>query len=99
MSDLVHLERRDAVAVIRIDRPKVNAINVEVVTGLNDACAEIEQDAGIRATVVYGGERTFSAGADLKEMAEGSAEDVRARVGALQRACDRIEALPLVVIA
>jgi enoyl-CoA hydratase len=99
MSDLVRIERRDAVAVIRIDRPKVNAINVGVVAELNNACAEIEQDAGVRAAVVYGGERTFSAGADLKEMAEGSAEDVRTRVGALQRACDRIEALPVVVVA
>jgi enoyl-CoA hydratase/carnithine racemase len=99
MSDVVILERDGAVGVIRIDRPKVNAINAEVVAGLNDACATVEQDAAIRAVVVTGGERTFSAGADLKEMAEGTPDDVRARVGALQKVCDRIEALPLVTIA
>jgi enoyl-CoA hydratase/carnithine racemase len=99
MGEFVNVERRGAVAVIRLDRPKVNALNAEVVTELNDACATIEDDRTIRAAVVYGGERTFSAGADLKEMAEGTPEDVRGRVGALQRVCGRIEALPVVTIA
>ena len=65
MGELVNVERQGAVAVIRLDRPKVNALNVQVVSELNDACAEIESDRAIRAAVVYGGERTFSAGADL----------------------------------
>src|SRR5204863_3635663 len=99
MAEGVRLERAGDVGVIRIDRPKVNAINVDVVSGLNDACAEIERDRSIRAVVVTGGERTFSAGADLREMAEGTPDDVRARVGALQKVCDRIEALPVVSIA
>jgi enoyl-CoA hydratase/carnithine racemase len=99
MGELVSLQRHDAVGVIRIDRPKVNALNVQVVTELNDVCAEIESDKSIRSAIVYGGERTFSAGADLKEMSEGSPSDVRGRVGELQRVCDRIEALPVVTIA
>lgn len=99
MGELVHVERSGAVAVITLNRPKVNALNVQVVTELDDACAEIEGDPGVRAAVVYGGERTFSAGADLKEMADGTPDDVRARVGALQAVCGRIEALPVVTIA
>ena len=99
MAEVVSLERDGDVGVIRIDRPKVNALNVEVVAQLDEACAAAEADRSVRAVVVTGGERTFSAGADLTEMAEGTPDDVRARVGALQRACDRIEALPLVTIA
>ena len=99
MPGLVNLERRGAVGVILLDRPKVNALNQELVAELDAMCAELEQDRSVRAAVVYGGERTFSAGADLKEMAEGTPEDVRNRVGALQNVCDRIEALPLVTIA
>jgi len=99
MSDVVRLERDGAVGVIRIDRPKVNALNADVVAGIHDACAAVETDRSIRAVVITGGERTFSAGADLKEMAEGTPDDVRRRVGALQKVCDRIEALPLVTIA
>jgi enoyl-CoA hydratase/carnithine racemase len=97
--EYVTLERRDAVGVVRIDRPKVNALNVQVVSELDEACARIEGDGGIRAAVIHGGERAFSAGADLKEMAEGTPEDVRERVGALQRVCDRIAALDVVTIA
>jgi enoyl-CoA hydratase len=99
MAEVVNLERNGAVAVVRIDRPKVNALNVQVVEELDAACEQIEGDRSVRAAVVYGGERTFSAGADLKEMAEGTPDDVRARVGALQRVCNRIESLPVVTIA
>jgi enoyl-CoA hydratase/carnithine racemase len=99
MSEFVTIERRGAVAVVRLDRPKVNALNQQVVQELDDACATLESDRSVRAAVVYGGERTFSAGADLKEMAQGTPDDVRARVGGLQNVCNRIEALPLVTIA
>lgn len=99
MPELVRLERHDAVAVMRLDRPKVNALNAQVVVELDAACEQIEGDRTIRAAVVYGGERTFSAGADLKEMAAGTPDDVRERVGGLQKVCDRIEALPVVTIA
>jgi enoyl-CoA hydratase/carnithine racemase len=99
VAEFVNVERRGAVAIVRLDRPKVNALNVRVVAELDDVCGQLEHDRSVRAVVVYGGERTFSAGADLKEMAEGTPEDVRRRVGALQSVCDRIEALPLVTIA
>jgi enoyl-CoA hydratase/carnithine racemase len=99
MSDFVRLERHEATAVIRIDRPKVNALNAVVVEGLGEACAQIEADASVRAVVVYGGERIFSAGADLEEMGTGTPDAVRRRVGALARACDRLEALQRVTIA
>jgi enoyl-CoA hydratase/carnithine racemase len=99
MPEFVRLEQRDAVGVVRIDRPKVNALNVQVVGELDQACAQIENEPAIRAAVIYGGERAFSAGADLKEMAEGTAEDVRERVGGLQSVCDRISALDVVTIA
>lgn len=99
MGELVTVTREGAVAVVRIDRPKVNALNTQVVEELVAACEQIQNEDAIRAAVVYGGERAFSAGADLKEMAQGSPEDVRARVGALQAACDRLEELDVVTIA
>ncbi len=99
MPESVNVERHGPVAVVRLDRPKVNALNQQVVEELNEACAQLEEDHSARVAIVYGGERTFSAGADLKEMAQGTPSDVRERVGALQKVCDRIEALPLVTIA
>lgn len=99
MAELVRIDTHAAVAVIRLDRPKVNALSLELIEQLDDACAQIAGDQTVRAAVLYGGERTFSAGADLKEMAERTPDDVRRRVGALQRVCDRIEALEVVTIA
>lgn len=99
MADHVNVDRRGAVAIVRLDRPKVNALSVQLVDELHAACDELAGDRTIRAAVVYGGERTFSAGADLKEMADGSPDDVRRRVGALQDVCNRLEALPIVTIA
>lgn len=99
MPQFVRVERDGAVAVVHLDRPKVNAINVQVVAELDGACAEIESGDGIRAAVLYGGPRAFSAGADLEEMSQGSPDDVRKRIDALQRVIDRVEALPVVTIA
>src|ERR671923_174244 len=65
MSDVVKLERKDSVGVIRLDRPKVNAINEDVVAGLNSALDEIDKDPSVRAAVVTGGDRTFSAATEL----------------------------------
>jgi hypothetical protein len=54
-------------------RQKVNAINAQVVDELFAACDEVES-SGVKAVVVYGGERAFSAGADLEEGADPTPE-------------------------
>ena len=37
-----------------------------------DAAAQVSADPDVRAVVLYGGEKVFAAGADIKEMAEAS---------------------------
>ncbi|MBM9465699.1 enoyl-CoA hydratase/isomerase family protein [Nakamurella leprariae] len=66
------VERRGAVLELTINRPESrNALNGEVRTGLFDAFREAESDDDCRVVIVTGaGDRAFSAGADLKEMAE-----------------------------
>ena len=68
----VIFEKKDRIAYVTINRPeKMNALNNEVVTGLNAAWREIENDTEIWCTIVTGaGGRAFSAGADLKEMSD-----------------------------
>jgi len=56
------------VAVIVIDNPPVNALGPEVVDGLNAALDRVDSDASIRAVVVMGAGRTFTAGADIKDL-------------------------------
>ncbi|MGH2527516.1 MAG: enoyl-CoA hydratase-related protein, partial [Actinomycetota bacterium] len=69
MGDFVHVDRDDAVATIRIDRPPANALSREVALELSDAARAVATD-DTRAVVIWGGERIFAAGADIKAMAD-----------------------------
>lgn len=63
-------ESKDGIARITINRPEArNAINNDVVQGLQAAWQRFAQDAGDRVAVVHGaGEQAFTSGADLKDM-------------------------------
>jgi enoyl-CoA hydratase/carnithine racemase len=70
-SDTVLFELADQVAVITLNRPAVrNAMNSELRRALTEALHRIRQEDDIRAAVITGAGRTFSAGADLKERAQ-----------------------------
>lgn len=59
--------RDDGVALVRLDRPKMNALSGEVLGQLEAAAADLtEHPPG--AVVVWGGERIFAAGADISEL-------------------------------
>ena len=73
MGEFVRLEVADGVGTIRLDRPKMNALNVQVQEELRAAAAEATERDDVKAVVVYGGERVFAAGTDVKEMADMSA--------------------------
>lgn len=63
------LERRDPVALIRLNRPEVhNALNGALMSEMSDALKALEADAAVRAIVVTGNEKAFAAGADISEM-------------------------------
>ncbi len=67
------VDRHDAVAVVRLNRPKVlNALSPQLMAELTQAMAELDADPAIRAIVLTGSERAFAAGADIKEMADAS---------------------------
>ena len=67
MSDLVQLTKDDAIAIVTINNPPVNALSPGVPEGISEAIAQISKDDSVRAAVVIGGGRTFVAGADIKE--------------------------------
>jgi enoyl-CoA hydratase/carnithine racemase len=98
MGDYVRVERDSAVATIRLDRPPANALSREVALELSEAARAVATD-DTRAVVIWGGERIFAAGADIKAMADLGPDEITAHVGALEIACRDIEAIPKPVIA
>ena len=99
MSEFVRLEVEDGVGTIRIDRPKMNALNVTVQEEIRAAAEEAAARDDVRAVVLYGGERVFAAGADIKEMADMSYADMVARSGGLQSAFTAVARIPKPVVA
>ena len=65
MGEFVRVETGGGVATIRIDRPKMNAINVQLLDELTEAANAVAADPDVRAVVVWGGPRIFAAGADI----------------------------------
>ncbi len=72
MGEFVRVETDQAIATIRLDRPPMNALNAQVQTEIAAAAAQVGEDQQVRAVVIYGGERVFAAGADIKEMEHAS---------------------------
>jgi enoyl-CoA hydratase/carnithine racemase len=99
VAEFVRLEVEDGVGTIRIDRPKMNALNVQVQEEIRAAAEEASVRDDVRAVIVYGGERVFAAGADVKEMATMSYTDMVARSGGLQSAFTAVAKIPKPVVA
>src|SRR5437763_2549442 len=74
-------ERLDGVALITLNRPeKLNALSFPLMQEVDDALTGYEADAEIKAVILTGaGDRAFSAGADIHEMAGLSAEELATR--------------------
>ena len=79
--ELILTERSDGVAVITLNRPeKLNALSYPLVRELDEALSQYEADEDIKAVILTGaGDRAFSAGADIHEMAGLSSEELAAR--------------------
>ncbi len=101
---LVRIERgADGVAVLRIDRPRANALSTEVVRQLMVAAEELTEDPP-GAVVVWGGRLLFAAGADITELTtdEGTvitAERALAISDGFRAAYDAVAAIPRLTIA
>jgi enoyl-CoA hydratase/carnithine racemase len=99
MAEFVRVETDQAVATIRLDRPPMNALNAQVQDEIAAAAAQVTADDAIRAAVIYGGERVFAAGADIKEMAEASYGQMAADTRRLQAAFTAVSRIGKPVVA
>jgi enoyl-CoA hydratase len=100
VGEFVNLEvNEDGVGTIRLDRPKVNALNEQVSREIGEAVSAAEMDDAVRSVIVYGGERVFAAGADIKEMGTRDAITMYKYIGRFQDVYTRLERVPKITIA
>ena len=97
--EFVRLEVDGGIATIRLDRPPMNALNVQVQEEVRAAAAEAGRRSDVSAVIVYGGEKVFAAGADIKEMVAMSYADMIVRSGALQSSFTAVANIPKPVVA
>lgn len=98
----VSVERDGRVVLVTIQRPEaMNAVNGEVMDGLEEVVSDLEGEDGAAAVVLTGaGERAFSAGGDIQEWQERMTPDGGRRSAArMHSLLDRLESLPVATIA
>jgi enoyl-CoA hydratase/carnithine racemase len=97
MSEFVSVERgEDGVAVVRLDRPKMNALSTDLLDELHAVARELTEDPP-GAVVIWGGERIFAAGAEISEF--GGPQEAAVIGGKFRAALDAIAAIPRATIA
>jgi enoyl-CoA hydratase/carnithine racemase len=99
MGELVQVETDQAVATIRLNRPPMNALSAALQADLASAVAQVQADQAVRAVVIYGGEKLFAAGADIKELSEAGYVQISRHIAGLQGVLDAVAAISKPVIA
>ncbi|MFI9027058.1 enoyl-CoA hydratase/isomerase family protein [Streptomyces sp. NPDC053560] len=95
----VNFEVADGVGTIRLDRPPMNALDIATQDRLRELAAEATRRDDVRAVVIWGGEKVFAAGADIKEMQVMDHAAMVARSRALQDSFTAVARIPKPVIA
>jgi enoyl-CoA hydratase/carnithine racemase len=102
LGELVRLEvdADTRVATIRLDRPPMNALSMQMWREIEECAAEASDRDDVGAVVVYGGPKVFAAGADIKEFPDLDYRAVADRAAPmLQRSLDRLARVPVPTIA
>ena len=99
MTEFVRLEVENGVGTVRLDRPPVNAFNRQLQEELYTVAQEAATRADVRSVSVYGGERAFAAGADIKEMAAMPYAEMAVVARRLNRCFGAISEIPKPTVA
>jgi enoyl-CoA hydratase len=92
------IEHDAAVAVFRLNRPPVNAVDLAFARALDAALGSLMDTSDARAIVITGTGRCFSAGLDLKLVPQYSSEEQRVMITTLNQTIARLYACPLPVV-
>ena len=99
MGEFVTLEVEDGIGTIRLHRPPMNALDKDVQEEIRAAAQEATANPDVKAVIVYGGEKVFAAGADIKEMQPLTFNDMAARADALSSSFTALAEVPKPTVA
>jgi enoyl-CoA hydratase/carnithine racemase len=99
VTEFVRLEVDGGVGTIRLDRPPMNAFNRQVQEELKACAEEATRRADVRSVIVFGGEKVFAAGADIKEMAVMSYADMATAARRLSACFGALSEVPKPTVA
>ena len=99
--DILLKEEKDGVILLTLNRPQVmNSLNFALLKALSEAVESIRFDPKVRVVIITGaGEKAFCSGADLKERATLTPDQVKQYIFTIRDLFSRIENLPKAVIA
>jgi len=97
--EFIELTVADGVATILLARPPVNALNFQMQAEIKQAAEECGQRDDVRAVVMYGGEKAFAAGADIKEMAGLTSAEMVERGAAIEESFSSVANIAKPVVA
>jgi enoyl-CoA hydratase len=98
-SKAVQIERVGHVAVLRVDRPPANAIDLELANEFESSLTVMEDSDDIRALIITGAGTCFSAGLDLKAVPTYDAAQQQEMVMRVNHLFGTLYGLPLPTIA
>ncbi|WP_191562707.1 enoyl-CoA hydratase/isomerase family protein [Metabacillus idriensis] len=99
MSDLL-VEKNGSVLLLTLNRPdRLNAFSAEMIHSLTKEINNAKQDDSVRAVVLSGSGRSFSAGGDVKTMGEANGQHVYDHIGRLNECINAFSTLEKPIIA
>ncbi len=97
--EFIQVELQGTTAIINLRRPPMNALNLQMQREIAEAARFVSGRVGIDAVVLYGGEKVFAAGADVKEMANMTYADMAIAAHGLQSAFETVAKISQPTIA
>jgi enoyl-CoA hydratase len=89
----------EGVALLRINRPPLNVLSRDLQDAVAAAATRAAADHAVRALVLWGGPRVFSAGADVAEMAAWDVRDAADEAPRMHAAFDAVARVPVPTVA
>ncbi|MDQ3404277.1 MAG: enoyl-CoA hydratase/isomerase family protein [Actinomycetota bacterium] len=99
MGEFVRFEVEDGIGTIRLDRPPMNPISRQVQAELRAAAQEARDRDDVKSVIIYGGEKVFAAGADVKEFAAMGYTDIADYAPELSGSITAIAEMPKPTVA